>query len=67
MESARRSILKALIWNVIGLGTMAGVGFALTGSMALGGTLAVANTAVGLCAYVLYERVWARISWGRHA
>jgi uncharacterized membrane protein len=37
----------------------------MTGSAALGGALAVANTALGFVAYVLYERCWARVSWGR--
>ena len=48
-----------------GLATMTAVGLAMTGSAALGGTMAVANTAVGLTCYVIYERVWARIGWGR--
>lgn len=66
MESWHRSFTKAVVWNVIGLTVMLGVGFALTGSIALGGAMAVINTAIGLCSYVLYERVWSRINWGRH-
>lgn len=65
METRRRSLVKAVIWNMIGLATMTLVGLAATGSVALGGTLAVANTVVGFTCYVLYERVWARIGWGR--
>ena len=66
METRKRSVLKALIWNAIGLAVMAAVGFAFTGSAAVGGALALANTAIGVAAYVLYERVWAGIGWGRH-
>ncbi len=66
MESRQRSLVKALIWNLIGLVTMAVVGLVATGSAAVGGTLAVANTALGLVMYVIYERIWARIRWGRH-
>ncbi|MEJ6479314.1 MAG: DUF2061 domain-containing protein [Octadecabacter sp.] len=66
MESWHRSFTKAVVWNVIGLTVMLGVGFAFTGSIALGGAMAVINTAIGLCSYVLYERVWSRINWGRH-
>ena len=66
MESWHRSFTKAVVWNVIGLTGMLGVGFAFTGSIALGGAMAVINTAIGLCSYVLYERVWSRINWGRH-
>lgn len=41
------------------------VGFVATGSLSVGGAMAAVNTVVGLATYLLYERVWARISWGR--
>ncbi len=66
METGKRTILKAILWNMLGLLSMAGVGYAATGSAALGGGLALANTVIGFVCYVLYERVWARIHWGRH-
>lgn len=66
METRRRSLVKAVVWNVIGLMMMTLVGFVATGSAAVGGKLAVINTGIGLCTYILYERVWAGIRWGRH-
>lgn len=65
METRTRSLVKAVIWSAIGLIVMALVGLAFTGSLALGGVMALLNTGIGLITYVLYERVWARISWGR--
>ena len=65
METRRRSLVKAVIWNGIGLLTRTLVGLAATGSVALGGTLAVVNTLVGFTCYLVYERVWAGIGWGR--
>ena len=65
MDTKLRTLVKALIWNVIGLATMAGVGFLATGSFALGGTMAVVNTLIGLTMYLIYERAWAGVSWGR--
>ena len=67
METAKRSVLKALIWNVLGLFSMALVGLAMTGSLVTGGAMAVINTAIGFTLYFGYERVWAKVSWGRHA
>lgn len=67
VESWKRSFTKAVVWNVIGLMVMLGVGFAVTGSIAIGGAMAVINTAVGLCSYLIYERIWSRVTWGRHA
>ena len=66
METRRRSLVKAVIWNLIGLAVMALVGLAATGSAAVGGAMALINTAVGLVMYLVYERIWSRIRWGRH-
>ena len=66
MDSGKRTMVKAVLWNAIGLTVMALVGLALTGSLTVGGAMAVVNTVIGLCFYVIYERVWAGIAWGRH-
>ena len=65
METRKRTLVKAIVWNIIGLTVMSLVGLVLTGSAAVGGALAVVNTVIGLTMYFLYERVWAGISWGR--
>ncbi len=65
METGKRTIVKALLWQVAGVFTMGIVGFFMTGSVAQGLSLALANTAVGLLTYIIYERIWARISWER--
>lgn len=65
METRQRTVVKALLWQALGLLVMLGVGLAATGSAALGGMIAVANTVIGLVSYILYERIWARIRWGR--
>lgn len=65
MDTGKRTILKAVLWNVLGLMMMALVGLIMTGSVALGGAMALMNTAIGLACYILYERAWSRISWGR--
>lgn len=66
METRRRSVVKAVVWNGMGLVVMTLVGLLATGSAAIGGTLAIVNTAIGLTLYVVYERIWAGITWGRN-
>ena len=66
METRQRSLVKAVIWNLMGFGMMTLVGLIATGSAAVGGTLAIVNTAIGLTMYLIYERVWAGIRWGRN-
>ncbi len=66
METRKRSVTKAIIWNLLGLSTMSVVGYVATGSAAVGGKLALVNTALGFALYLIYERVWSAIRWGRH-
>ena len=42
------------------------VGYLATGSFKVGGAMALINAAIGLASYVVYERVWAQVRWGRH-
>ena len=65
METRRRTLVKAVVWNILGLTVMALVGLALTGSVAVGGAMAVINTVLGFAMYFIYERVWSKIDWGR--
>ncbi|SMP14294.1 DUF2061 domain-containing protein [Shimia sagamensis] len=65
MDTQKRSIVKAVIWNVIGIISMSVVGILATGSAALGGKMALINTGLGFSLYVIYERVWSRVRWGR--
>jgi uncharacterized membrane protein len=66
METRKRSLVKAIIWSAMGLATMAIVGGLATGSFWVGGGVALVNTGIGLVMYLLYERIWASIGWGRH-
>lgn len=64
METPARSFIKALVWQLMGLALMAGVGMLVTGSLQAGGKIALVNSAIGLVTYLIYERVWARVGWG---
>ncbi|PWR03269.1 hypothetical protein DKT77_07325 [Meridianimarinicoccus roseus] len=65
MESPKRTVVKALTWQALGLVVMTAIGFVVTGSVGAGGSIAVTGALSGLLFYVLHERVWARIGWGR--
>ena len=51
----------------VGLATMVLVGYFATGSIAVGGKIAIVNAVIGLSFYVVYERIWTNIGWGRNA
>lgn len=67
METRKRTLLKAVLWNALGFAVMSLVGLIATGSLAMGGAMALVNTVIGFVIYLVYERVWANITWGRHA
>jgi len=65
METRQRTVVKAVLWTLIGLISMAIVGLAFTGSVAVGGVMAAINASLGLLVYLVYERVWSHVRWGR--
>lgn len=65
MESPKRTLVKALTWQGLGLATMTGIGYLVTGSPGAGGTIALVSAAIGALFYIAHERIWARIGWGR--
>ena len=65
METRSRSLVKALVWQGIGLLCMVLIGWFVTGSIGLAGGLAVSNMVVGFLCYLLHERFWAQIAWGK--
>jgi len=67
LETRERTIVKGVVWIFMGLVVMSLVGLLFTGSVAVGGTMALVNSAIGFVNYVLYERFWAGVRWGRQA
>jgi len=67
METRKRTLVKAVLWTAFGWTVMTFVGLAFTGSVVAGGAMAAVNAGLGLISYVVYERVWANIRWGRVA
>ena len=65
MDGKYRSFVKALLWTLLGVLTMALVGLIFTGSLATGGKMALINAALGFVTYLVYERIWTSIAWGR--
>lgn len=67
MERPSRTLVKSMCWSLLGLLVMTVVGFVATGSWSTGGAMALVNTAIGFVTYLIHERLWARIPWGRDA
>lgn len=65
MDHKKRTVAKALTWQLMGFVMMVILGYLATGSINAAGGLAVATFVVGTVTYICHERVWARIAWGR--
>lgn len=66
MDTRLRTLVKTGLWTLLGLVVMAAVGMAFTGSLVAGGSMAAINAVLGFVNYLVYERIWAGIRWGRH-
>ena len=65
METQRRSWMKAITWQIVGLVTTMIISYVYTGDWASSAGLSFILAAMGMVMYTLHERVWARIQWGR--
>lgn len=65
METRQRTIVKAVLWTLLGVVVMLLVGLVFTGSLVIGGGIAVVNAVTGFLFYLIYERLWSHVRWGR--
>lgn len=64
-ETPLRSVVKAVTWQALGLVVMTAISWLVTGSVAAGGAIALLGALTGTVTYVMHERLWARVPWGR--
>lgn len=67
MDSTTRTLAKTLTWQTSGLIVMMVITYIVTGSLIDGGIVALVSTATGTCSYMIHERLWSRVRWGRLA
>ena len=64
MENKKRAWIKALTWQGTGLVFMTAMNYLYLGNLSQGMGLSLLLTAQGLLAYVVHERIWAKVRWG---
>lgn len=67
METRLRSIAKTVTWQLSGLVSTSAIAFLFTGSLGEAGAVALASMAVATVCYVLHERAWNLVRWGRYS
>lgn len=61
----QRSIAKSVVWRAIGVALLGGISFAVTGSWTESLYVTVTFNVIRIVLYVVHERIWERIGWGR--
>jgi len=63
-DSRLRSAAKALTWRIVASLAAFAILLALTGSISIAGSVALADIFGRTILYYLHERIWAKIAWG---
>lgn len=65
METTLRTWTKALSWQLTGILVSSLIGYYFTGSLTAALSLAGMSSVSGLLMFVLHEKLWQRVNWGR--
>jgi len=65
METNRRIISKAMTWQTSGIATMTVLSYPHTETLSEALLLALSASATGFVAFLIHEKIWNRVSWGR--
>ena len=65
METARRSLVKALSWRFLATAITTVVAYVLTGELLFAVEIGALDTLAKLLVYYLHERLWTRIKYGK--
>lgn len=67
MESTRRSIVKAVSYRIVGTLTTTAIVLVVVGKMEVAAAIGLTDTLFKIAVYVLHERAWNKIAYGREA
>ena len=65
METTVRLLAKSITWQVMGFCSMTLIGYLYTGSISVGGGIAVSAALTGFIGYFVHETLWSKVGWGR--
>jgi uncharacterized membrane protein len=64
VDTQKRTVVKAVSWQVMGLVSMTLIAYLFTGSVEGSLGVALSSCATGFVCYFLHERAWAKVAWG---
>jgi len=64
-DTTSRSLVKTLTWRITGSSSTFLIAYLITGSLGASSGIAIVQMAVNTVLYLIHERAWSRIGWGR--
>lgn len=64
-STVRRTIAKAVVWKIIGISSLLGIGLISGVGSSQIGIVTVVYHSLMLVLYVIHERFWNKVDWGR--
>ena len=64
-ETTSRSLAKTLTWRVTGSSSTFLIAYLITGSLGASSGIAIVQMIVNTVLYLIHERAWSRVIWGR--
>jgi len=65
MDTPLRTVVKAISWQLLGLIVITLISYSHTGSIRSAISLASTSAILGTISYIIHERLWQRIRWGK--
>ncbi|MEW5692936.1 MAG: DUF2061 domain-containing protein [Candidatus Hydrogenedentota bacterium] len=65
MDTKLRSMVKSIVWRVIGIIILAVIAYATTSSIKEMTIITLLFHSIRVILYYIHERVWEHINWGR--
>ena len=65
-DTTKRSVVKTVSWRLTGSAATFIISYAIIGSFAISGTIALIQMTANTLLYYIHERVWNKIKWGRN-
>ena len=65
MDTKKRSVVKSIVWRVIGIVLLGVIAYWITGDWKEMSMITVLFHTIRLVLYYYHERLWERISWGK--
>ena len=65
METHKRSMVKSIVWRIIGVFLLGGITWSITKDWKEMTLITVLFHSIRMVMYYFHERIWLRVKWGR--